>query len=72
MSCDCCELALNYPDLTVRRYSQGCNWCAARYLSRGGQADIRKWACYGVDPRRANELRRMGELIDPDLKRRKR
>lgn len=70
--CDCCLTAMQYTDLTKKTYSMGCNWCAARYLNDGGEADISKWECYGVNPQEVNELRASGELIDPSLKRRKR
>lgn len=66
--CDCCALKVQYPDLTKRTYSQGCNYCAARYLHDGGEADITKWSVYGVDPDTVNALRRRGELIDPAVR----
>lgn len=59
---------MNAPGLTRKTYSMGCNHCAARYLENGG-ADVSAWAHYGVDPRKATQLRTMGELIDPELKR---
>lgn len=67
--CDCCLTAMNYPDLTRKQYSMGCNYCAARYLAHGGEADVSKWEHYGVDVNTVNELRQQGELIDPELKR---
>lgn len=70
-ACDCCAHALHWPQVTKRQYSMGCNWCAARYLRDGGEADIAKWEMYGVDVNEVNELRRQGEFIDPEIRKRK-
>lgn len=67
--CDDCITAMNHPALPVKRFSMGCNYCAARYLMAGGQDDVSTWAYYGVDHNVVNELRQQGELIDPELKR---
>lgn len=70
-SCDCCLLAMNYPDLTRKTYSMGCNYCAARYQHNGGESDLTKWVPYGIDLNVVNRLRRDGEFIDPELKKRR-
>lgn len=69
--CDCCLLAMNYPDLTRKTYSMGCNYCGARYLANGGE-HIGDWEKYGGSVKLATQLQMQGELIDPELKRRKR
>lgn len=70
MACDCCALFIAYPGLTKKTYSMGCDWCAARYIAHGGKDDIaERWVRYGVNERRATQLRLAGEFVDPELKR---
>lgn len=71
MTCDCCELFIEHPSLTKKTYSMGCDWCAARYIAHGGKDGIERWVRYGVNEKRATQLRLSGELVDPELKRRK-
>lgn len=68
--CDCCTTALNYPDLTRKTFSLGCVYCGARYLANGGK-HISDWERYGVSVKSATEAQLQGELIDPELKKRK-
>jgi hypothetical protein len=71
VTCECCQLAANMPELTRRSYSMGCVWCAARYVAHGGEHDIARWVVYGVDAKEATTLRLNGEFHEPDLKQRK-
>jgi hypothetical protein len=78
---------MQYPSLTKRTYSMGCDYCAARYLRDNADGvvrregfddeevrsapDITKWTVYGVDEKRAYLLKAEGVFIDPELKQRK-
>ena len=71
MICDCCVTHLEYPELTKKTYSMGCNWCAARYVANGGKEDIANWSRNGVDVRQATQLRLSAEFVNPEIKERR-
>lgn len=69
--CDCCNIALHYPDLTKKTYSMGCVYCGARHLRDWPDRDISAWEYYGVTYKQASEARQQGEFFEPQLRRRR-